>query len=149
MNPLLISALISATLAFSTAWTWQGYRMDAYKLEVKNEQLSIERAGRQALADAQAKVTQAQEQAALAGERIRRDAAGAAASGNRVRDALAASVRSASTDLQTCTGQITTVSELLTASTDLSRRLATEADEWASQAVTLQSAWPTNNPLGK
>ena len=29
-----------------------------------------------------------------------------------------------------------------TASTDLSRRLAAEADEWSVQAVTLQDAWP-------
>jgi DNA-binding transcriptional regulator PaaX len=35
-----------------------------------------------------------------------------------------------------------TLSELLAGSTDLARRLATEADEWSVQAVMLQSAWP-------
>jgi hypothetical protein len=146
MNPLLISALISAVVGFGSAWTWQGYRMDnavnTLKLEAQNEQLSRERAGRQALADAQAKVAAAQADAQAAADRAKRDAAGAGRASVGVRDALANAVRSASTDLQTCTGQVNVISELLTSSTDLSRRLATEADEWANQAVTLQNAWP-------
>lgn len=146
MNPLLISALISAALSFGAAWQIQGWRMDSLRLEQANEKLAIEQSSRQRLADAETRVAQAQADAASATQRVRIDSAGAGRAANGVRDALANAVRAASTDLQACTGQVSTLSELLTGSTDLARRLATEADEWAIQAVTLQSAWPNPPP---
>lgn len=142
MNPLLIATLIAGVLGFGGAWQWQGYRMDAYKLEQKNEQLANQRAAAQALAEAQAKVTAAQAAAQVAADRVRRDAAGAAVAGVGMRDALASAVRAAATDLQTCTGQVSTISELLSASSTAYGELALEADQWAGQAVTLQAAWP-------
>jgi hypothetical protein len=142
MNPLLISALISAAVGFGSAWTWQGYRMDSYKLEVTNEKLAIEQSNREQLAHATAAVTAAQDAAKLATDRVQHDAAGAAHASVGMRDALAGAVRTASTDLQACTGQVATLSELLTSSSDLARSIAAEADGWANQAVTLQSAWP-------
>ena len=142
MNPLLISALLSAAVSFGAAWQIQGWRMDSYKSEVVNEQLSRERSSRQALADAQAAVQAAQDAAKAATDRVRRDAAGANASDVGMRDALARAVRSAHSDLEACTRQVDAISELLTASTDLSRRIAAEADEWAVHGVTLQEAWP-------
>lgn len=146
MNPLLLSALISAivssTMGFGVAWQWQGYRMDSYKLEVTNEQLATERSGRQALADAQAKVASAQAAAQVAADRLRRDAGGAVRAADGMRDALGAAVRSSSADLEACTRQVGTISELLTASTTAYRELAVEADQWADHAVALQSAWP-------
>jgi hypothetical protein len=142
MNPLLISALIAGALGFGSAWTWQGYRQDAYKLEVSNENLAREQSSRRALADAQTKVTVAQDAAKAATDRVRRDADRVARSAVGVRNALANSVRAATVDLTTCTAQVTTISELFTASTELSRRIGQEADGWANQAVTLQSAWP-------
>lgn len=142
MNPLLISALISAALSFGAAWQIQGWRMDSYKLEVTNEKLANEQSTRQAVSDAQLRVTAAQAAAQVATDRVRADADRTVRSAVGLRDALAGAVRAASTDLQTCTGQVTAISELLTASTDLSRSIAAEADQWAVQAVTLQSAWP-------
>ena len=142
MNPLLISALVSAALSFGAAWQIQSWRIDSLKLENANEQLAREQSANQRLADAQAKVTQAQDAAKAATDRIRRDAAGANSADVGLRDTLAASVRAAHTDLQACTRQVDALGELLTASTDLSRRLAAEADEWSVQAVTLQDAWP-------
>lgn len=142
MNPLLISALVSAALAFGAAWQLQSWRIDSLKLEQANERLAIEQSSRQALADAQAKVAAAQDAAKVAADRLRRDAANAGRADVGLRDALASAVRSAHSDLETCTGQVTTLSELLTASTDLSRRIAAEADDWTNQAVTLQNAWP-------
>ena len=48
---------------------------------------------------------------------------------------LSRSVVAAHGDLNACTAQVTTIAELLTASTDLSRRISQEADEWVNQAV--------------
>lgn len=142
MNPLLISALVSAAVAFGAAWQIQDWRIDSLKLGYANERLAIEQSSRQQLNDAQAKVTAAQDAAKVANDRIRRDAANLDRSSIGLRDTLANAVRTAHTDLQTCTGQVTTLSELLTASTDLSGRIAAEADDWTNQAVTLQNAWP-------
>lgn len=144
MNPLLLSSLIAASLGFGAAWTWQGYRTDAYKLEVTNDKLAVEQAARRAVADSNAKVADAQAAAQAATDRVHRDVAGAVASGNRLRDTLATAVRAASTDLQTCTGQVATIGELLNSSTELSRRIAEEADQWVAQAIALQQSWPTN-----
>lgn len=146
MNPLLISALLSAAVSFGAAWQIQGWRMDSYKSEVVNEQLSRERSSRQALADAQAAVQAAQDAAKAATDRVRRDAAGAVASAVGLRDTLASSVIAAHTDLQTCTGQVTTISELLNTVVDAGGRIAKEADEWTIQAITLQSARPSDPP---
>lgn len=142
MNPLLISALIAGAVGFGSAWTWQGYRMDAYKLGVTNEQLAREQSTRQAIADAQAKVTAAQDAAKAAADRLRADAARADRAAVGLRDTLSRSVVAAHGDLNACTAQVTTIAELLTASTDLSRRISQEADEWVVHGVTLQSAWP-------
>ena len=142
MNPLLISALIAGAVGFGSAWTWQGYRMDAYKLGVINEQLAREQSNRRQIVDAQAKVTQAQDAAKAATDRIKRDAAGANSSAVGLHNALASAVRSAHTDLQACTGQVDALSVVFAQCTDVVRTMAVEADEWTNQAITLQSAWP-------
>lgn len=142
MNPLLLSALISAVVGFGGAWTWQGYRMDSYKLEVVNEKLAIEQSNARQLSEAQAKITDAQAAARLATDRFNRDAAGANTASGGLRNALAASVRAAHADLQACTRQVDALSELFTASTTAYRELAKEADGWVGQAVTLQDGWP-------
>ncbi len=142
MNPLLISALIAAAVGFGSAWTWQGYRMDHLKQEYTDEQLSRERSSRQALADAQAAVQAAQDAAKAATARVRRDVDGARTADVGLRGALTEALRTSATDLEACTRQVGTISELLTASTDLSRGIAEEADSWAIQALTLQEAWP-------
>lgn len=142
MNPLLISALVSAALSFGAAWQIQSWRIDSLKLENANEQLAREQSANQRLADAQAKVTQAQDAAKAATDRIRRDAAGANSADVGLRDTLAASVRAAHTDLQACTRQVSTLSELLASSSELARSIAKEADEWVIHGVTLQEAWP-------
>ena len=145
MNPLLISALLSAAVSFGAAWQLQSWRIDSLKLEHANERLAIEQSANQQLADAQRKVTAAQDAAKAATDRLRADAARANASAVGLRDALSRSVVAAHGDLNACTAQVTTIAELLTASTDLSRRIGAEADEWVNQAVTLQEAWPTSN----
>ena len=145
MNPLLISALIAGAVGFGSAWTWQGYRMDAYKLGVTNEQLAIEQSNRRQIVDAQAKVTAAQDAAKAAADRLRADAARADRAAVGLRDTLSRSVVAAHGDLNACTAQVTTIAELLTASTDLSRRISQEADEWVVHGVTLQEAWPTSS----
>ena len=142
MNPMLIAALVAGALGFGGAWTWQGYRADAYKLEVAHEQLAREQSTRQQLADAQAKVSAAQDAAKVAADRLRADAARANASAVGLRDTLSRSVVAAHGDLNACTAQVTTIAELLTASTDLSRRISQEADEWVNHGVALQEAWP-------
>ena len=142
MNPLLISALIAGAVGFGSAWTWQGYRMDAYKLGVTNEQLAIEQSNRRQIVDAQAKVTAAQDAAKAAADRLRADAARADRAAVGLRDTLSRSVVAAHGDLNACTAQVTTIAELLTASTDLSRRISQEADEWVVHGVALQEAWP-------
>ena len=142
MNPLLISALVSAALAFGAAWQLQSWRIDSLKLEQANERLAIEQSSRQALADAQAKVAAAQDAAKVASDRLRADAARADRAAVGLRDTLSRSVVAAHGDLNACTAQVTTISELFTASTELSGRIAKEAGEWVNQAVTLQEAWP-------
>lgn len=145
VNPLLLSALLSAAVAFGSAWQIQSWRLDAYKSEVLNEQLAREQSSRQALADAQAKVTAAQDAAKVATDRLRADAARADRAAVGLRDTLSRSVVAAHGDLNACTAQVTTISELFTASTELSGRIAKEAGEWVTQAVTLQEAWPTSS----
>ena len=142
MNPLLISALVSAALAFGAAWQLQSWRIDSLKLEQANERLAIEQSSHQALADAQAKVAAAQDAAKAAADRLRADAARADRAAVGLRDTLSRSVVAAHSDLNACTAQVTTISELFTASTELSGRIAKEAGEWVNQAVTLQEAWP-------
>lgn len=142
MNITAIIAAVSASLSFWAAWQIQGVRMDHLKAGYTNEKLAREQSARQQLADAQAKVTAAQDAAKLATDRVRMDAAGAGRAAVGLRDALAGAVRTAATDLQACTGQVDALSKLLAASTDLSRRIAAEADEWAVDRITLQEAWP-------
>ena len=146
MNLTAVIAAVSAVLSFGAAWQLQGVRLDHLKQEYTNEQLSHERSSRQALADAQAKIAAAQTAAQVATDRVRRDAAGAAAAAVGLRDTLASSVLAAHTDLQTCTGQVTTISELLNTVVDAGGRIAKEADEWTIQAITLQSARPSDPP---
>ena len=145
MNPLLISALLSAAVSFGAAWQIQGWRMDSYKSEVVNEQLSRERSSRQALADAQAAVQAAQDAAKVASDRLRADAARADRAAVGLRDTLSRSVVAAHGDLNACTAQVTTISELLGTVVDAGGRMAKEAGEWVNQAVILQDAWPTSN----
>jgi hypothetical protein len=116
--------------------------VNALKLEAQNDKIALQQSNLRAIADAESKVKAAQADAQAATDRAKRDAAGASGASVGVRNALANSVRAASLDLQACTGQVATLSELLAGSTDLARRLATEADGWAIQAMTLQNAWP-------
>lgn len=146
MNITAIIAAVSAAASFWAGWQLQGVRMDHLKAEYTNEQLSRERSSQQALADAQAKVAAAQAAAQVATDRVRLDATRAVASGDRLRDTLSRSVVAAHTDLQTCTGQVTTISELLNTVVDAGGRIAKEADEWTTQAVILQSARPSDPP---
>lgn len=146
MNPLIIAALISAAASFGAAWQIQGWRMDGLKLEYANEQLAREQSSREQLSQAQAKINAAQDAARLATDRVRSDAANASRSAVGLRDTLASSVIAAHTDLQTCTGQVTTISELLNTVVDAGGRIAKEADEWTIQAITLQSARPSDPP---
>ena len=145
MNPLLISALVSAAVAFGSAWQIQSWRLDAYKSEVLNEQLAREQSKNQALADAQAAVTKAQTDAQIAADRLRADAARADRAAVGLRDTLSSSVVAAHGDLNACTAQVTTISELLGTVVDAGGRMAKEAGEWVNQAVILQDAWPTSN----
>lgn len=140
MNPLLISALVSAALSFGAAWQIQSWRIDSLKLENANEQLAREQSANQRLADAQAKVSQAQDAAKAATDRIRRDAAGANSAAVGLRDTLANTVRAAAVDYASCTRQVDALSVVFTESATAYRELATETDEWAVQAVTLQNA---------
>lgn len=142
MNPLLISALVSAALSFGAAWQIQSWRIDSLKLENANEQLAREQSANQRLADAQAKVSQAQDAAKAATDRIRRDAAGANSADVGLRDTLAASVRAAHTDLQACAQQVDALSVVFAQCTDVARTMAAEADAWSVHSVTLQEAWP-------
>lgn len=142
MNITAIIAAVSAALSFGAAWQIQGIRIDHLKAEYANERLSIEHAGRAAIERAASAVSEAQAASALRASRDSGAAAAAAASDNRMRDALANAVRAASTDLQTCTGQVGTLSELFTSSTTAYRELAAETDQWVNSTVTLQEAWP-------
>ena len=145
MNPLIIAALISAAASFGAAWQIQGWRIDSLKLEQANERLAIEQSSHQALADAQAKVAAAQDAAKAAADRLRADAARADRAAVGLRDTLSRSVVAAHSDLNACTAQVTTISELLGTVVDAGGRMAKEAGEWANQAVILQDAWPTSN----
>jgi GTP cyclohydrolase III len=142
VNPLLLSAVVSAALAFGSAWQIQSWRIDSLKLEQANEQLAREQSSRQQLAEAAAKVEAAQVAARVATDRVRRDAARVDRAAIGMRDTLSRSVLAAHTDLNACTTQVTTISELFTASTELSGRIAKEAGEWVNQAIVLQDAWP-------
>jgi hypothetical protein len=142
MNPRQILVLIAMAMGFGVAWTWQSYRADAYKLEVANERISRDRAARQQAERNIATLSASQVAAQLATDRVRRDAAGAASGDVGLRDALAGAVRTAHSDLEACTRQVATLSELFSASADTARSLAVEADSWSIQAVTLQNAWP-------
>lgn len=144
MNPLLISALIAGAVGFGSAWQLQSWRIDSLKLEQANERLAIEQSNRRQIVDAQAKVAQAQDAAKVATDRLRADAARADRAAVGLRDTLSRSVVAAHGDLNACTAQVTTIAELLTASTDLSRRISQEADEWVVHGVALQEAWPTS-----
>ena len=145
MNPLLISALIAGAVGFGSAWQLQSWRIDSLKLEYANEQLAIEQSNRRQIVDAQAKVTQAQDAAKVAADRLRADAARADRAAVGLRDTLSRSVVAAHGDLNACTAQVTTISELLGTVVDAGGRMAKEAGEWVNQAVILQDAWPTSN----
>jgi hypothetical protein len=145
MNPLLISALIAGAMGFGTAWTWQGYRMDSYKLEVANERIAIQQAARRSIDRATLAVTEAQTASKVRGDRLASDSGGAGSALGRLRESTDAAVRAASADLQACTRQVNALGVVFTESASAYRELAAEADAWSNQAVTLQSAWPSPN----
>ena len=143
MNPLLISALVSAALAFGSAWQIQSWRIDSLKLGYANERLAIEQSSSRAIADAQAKVAAAQVDAQIAADRLKRDAAGAVVAGNGLRDTLASAVRAAHTDLQTCTRQVDAIGVVFDQCRAELQEMGRNADEWTNQALVLQQAWPS------
>lgn len=137
----IAAALIAAVLAFSGAWTVQGWRIDA----IKSEQVI---AANKAIQEAQAETQRLQE---VKDEALRR--ANARASQNQIAadgarselDRLRDDIATSNSAAPACTSRAdpaATARALLAECAARYSELASKADRHASDAVTIQQAWP-------
>lgn len=147
MNLTLLASLISAALAaaagFGAAWTWQGRAIDLLKLEAKDAIIQQQRVARQSIDRALSQVSQAQADAQVRTDGIRRAAGDAAAAGNGLRDTSAATVRAAADHADTCAAIVSAYDTILAEGRGFIQEVAAEADRCFSDVQTLKdAAWP-------
>jgi hypothetical protein len=142
MQFTLITSAIAAAIGFGSAWQLQAWRMDAYKLEVTNDRISQQRTARLTLERSMQAVATAEASAATRSTRNRADAVRAGDSGNGLRIASTAAVRTANADTATCLASIAIYDELLNEVVGSGGRMAAEADGWENSALKLHGAWP-------
>jgi hypothetical protein len=153
MTPTQITLAIAFAIGLSVggtgAWRWQSIRIAEKTLELTHERLdrANERIGLQQASRATAdrlanQVITAQNAATTRATVLRRDAAGAAIAGTGLRTSSTDSVRAAAASLDACTTSLAAHSVVVSQCASRLVEVAGDADQWASQAVMLQDAWP-------
>ena len=142
----LIFAGVAAVAGFTAAWNIQGMR-HATEMAERTAAHATELA--QANADALAatlKLQKAKDEAEKrAAKRLadaRADAARSATALGMLHDAADTAIRSANDSHSTCVATVATSTDLLQQCSSRYRDMATQADQWVSEAVTLREAWP-------
>jgi hypothetical protein len=142
VNLTLIAVLVSAALAFGSAWQVQSWRYGAKETQ-RAEQIAIDqRAAFKAFERNQAAVITAQNNSARRAAGLRADADRARAGLDGLRDAAATSLRAAAVSLDACIAGATTASQLLNDSATAYQELAAAADGHVNDIVTLREGWP-------
>lgn len=141
MNLTLISASIAAAVGFGAAWQLQSGRMDSLILDHTNERISLERQNRSAFEANQARVIAAQNASVSRNDHLSRAAGAAVNAGNGLRIASADTARAAQADSAACLASIAIYDQLLGAVVEAGGRMASEADKWENDAITLHEAW--------
>ena len=142
MNPLLISALVSAALGFSGAWKIQSMRIshaEKQRLEIAQE---AQRLVHRVESQRSAQVITAQNDRARRESKLRLDGAASSAAVDSLRVALHAAVLNANTNPDACADTAATFGELLTDSGTAYSELAGACDRHVSDIQTLIDSHP-------
>lgn len=142
MNPLILSALISAVLASSSAWKIQSWRYAA-KEKARVEQVLVEQRELRVLENRRYSAAAAAQDAAVGrAVDLRRAADGSRAALISLHDAAATALREADASHAACTVRAATLSGLLADSTKEYRDLGEKASRHVSDIQTMIDAWP-------
>ncbi len=149
MNFTAAIAAIATAAGIAIGYQLQNGRVNAAKLELKNEQIdraneriAIQRAARQVAERLASQVIKAQNDAAARNVRLAADRSSAADAGSGLRIASTDTLRTSAADLEACTRSLDAHSVVLGELSQFAEGLAIAADSWASHAVALQDAWP-------
>lgn len=142
MNPLILSALISAVLASSSAWKIQSWRYAA-KEKARVEQILVEQRELRVLENRRYSAAAAAQDAAVGRSiDLRRAADGSRAALISLHDAAATALREADASHTACTQRAAALSGLLIDSATKYRDLGEKASRHVSDIKTLIDAWP-------
>ena len=146
----LIFAGVAAVAGFTAAWQIQGMRYDAIINDQRAAQATL-------LAEAHANARreterlqkakdEAEKRAAKRLADARADAARSATALGMLGDAADTALRTANESHSTCVATVATSTDLLQQCGSRYRDMATQADQWVSEAVMLREAWPSAKP---
>lgn len=142
MNVTFLAAIVSATASAVVTWNLQAHQITKMELTHAHERIAAARASRAALERAAGQVAQAQVNSASRGVRNRDAAAGAASSGNGLRVASTATVRSAEDFTDACRSIIATYDTVVATGSEFIQEVAASADQCHSDLQLVQEAWP-------
>jgi len=142
LNLTILASALAGVAGFGLAWQLRAGTIESMKLEAANERIAIQRAARTAIDRAAVQITRAQTESATRAVALRADADAARGELDGLRGATADAVRTASANLEACTGQASALGVVFDQCTRQLQAVAADADEWSNQAVTLQNAWP-------
>ena len=139
-------AIVAGALAFWGGWQVQGWRLNGQIAVMKTKQVeATATAVREARATESRRyqeVFDAQAKAATRTQTSRTASTAAAASGNRLRDDLAASLRASQESAAACNQHATTLSGLLDQCSTSYRGMAENAQGHANDVTLLLESWP-------
>ena len=150
MNPITaIIAAIGLAAGIAIGWQWQAGRLHTAQKELQNEQLdranerlAIQMAARDAIVKTTGQVKQAQTDAAVRNDRLAADLRRTAGQLDSLRSTSADTVRNASAGIAACTAALATYDNVFTQCAATATDLAGDADQYASELMLWQEAWP-------
>jgi chromosome segregation ATPase len=142
VNLALIVSLVSASLAFGSAWTIQNWRFDARELQRAEQNTIEQRAAFKDFERGQNRVITAQSAAARRISVLRRSADAARSELDRLRDASATALRAAAASHDASLAAAATANQLLNRCGAEYQELGAIADRHVSDLRTLIDAWP-------
>lgn len=142
INTYLATGLLSAAVAFGTAWQIQDWRADAHEKDRIKQQADDEREAGARERGRIANVVDAQNAARAREVRLRADADGARTAVVGLRASTDAALAAAGASHEACLVSAAATGELFNASAEKYRALAEVADRHVSDLQTLTDAWP-------
>lgn len=140
--PGVITAALSAVMAFGSAWQIQNWRFDAKEKQRVEQQLTDQRTSAATAIRRVDAVSQAQSTAAVRLGVLRRSAGAARNELDGLRTSSAEALRVAGASLDACTATAATLGRLLNQCGAEYQDLGAVADRHVSDIKTLTEAWP-------